>query len=466
MDCNTCLILLSIIIGIITLIIIISINSPNCNKCTDSFRNKDSRHKPLERLAIDNNIQYILDKKLCDFWINTSHNSFLEGWQVGGESRVSNVKGALDSGARCIELDLHKATGSVGGIWVQHTGSAPGYFEDYLSIIKDNAFKNTNDPLIIYLEIADSNNEYYMAEIGNLINKYLGNRLYEGRMDNLNPSNYCMNVPIRQLLGKVIIVINYFNMNVGRGLEYRNKYLFPVCHATTDEPDGGWFKQYGQLIRGKNEKDKLEYKPQNQLMRVYPNNIVKSGNYDPNAYWSSNYNLVALNFGNEDDYLQMNHNKFKYCSILPFDIIISKDGEVKTPIKEININGTSGLLYSNVNIESNMILPNKAYTNECRWWSNNYEYYLQIHNDGNLVLYNKKNKSLWSSKTSGNPNAILFMQPDGNLVIYDSSLSRALWSSQTFNNPGAYAVITNGNVFANSDFLINNKQGGKIKKIY
>lgn len=40
--------------------------------------------------------------------------------------------------------------------------------------------------------------------------------------------------------------------------------------------------------------------------------------------------------------------------------------------------------------------------------------------DGNLVLYNNKNKPLSSSKTSKNENAILYMQKDGNLVIYNS----------------------------------------------
>ncbi|RSS82045.1 hypothetical protein [Streptomyces sp. WAC06614] len=54
-------------------------------------------------------------------------------------------------------------------------------------------------------------------------------------------------------------------------------------------------------------------------------------------------------------------------------------------------------------------------------------------------------------------NGILYMQPDGNLVL-DHTAGANLWASGTWNNPGAYAVLqTDGN------FVVYKKDGGPTK---
>jgi hypothetical protein len=55
--------------------------------------------------------------------------------------------------------------------------------------------------------------------------------------------------------------------------------------------------------------------------------------------------------------------------------------------------------------------------------------------DGNFVLYRSPTSTLprdavWNTGTYGNPGAWLFMQNDGNLVVYDAN-DRALWASGT-----------------------------------
>jgi hypothetical protein len=70
---------------------------------------------------------------------------------------------------------------------------------------------------------------------------------------------------------------------------------------------------------------------------------------------------------------------------------------------------------------------------------------LKFQTDGNLVLYSS-GVAKWSSGTYGEPSAELYMQPDGNLVIYGTS-GQALWSSGT-NGRGASTLImqTDGNL--------------------
>ena len=471
------------VILLIIILILIIINNKNSSNCTfkDGFAPM-MRHmmrpripvpakpiikkpvpgrKSLETFAYDNNITDILNKKLCDFWVNSSHNSFLEGYQVLGESRISNLSNALESGARCIELDIQNGVDTP---LVMHTGSLPGYLSDYLSVIRDEAFKNTNDPLILYLEIFHSSVETHMKNIQSMIKSYLGGRLYEGTLNTYNESNYCFNVPIKKLLGKIVIVINYYNMNNGNGLEYRDKYLYHICHALSAGPE------HGSLVDnvGADSDDSLKIKQSNKVIRVYPNNILTSSNYNPDPFWSSNYNFVSLNFGNDDDNLKKNNKKFKYCSFVPFDIIISENGTVNKPVQDVFVwdSERKAPLYSNINASSNIILPNKCYNNDTTWRSNDGKYFLRIQIDGNLVLYNTKNKPLWNSNTNGNQGAILHMQKDGNLVIYNTAGNRALWSSGTHGNPGAYAGLTDGDWVSDADFIIYNIKGEKLKKLY
>jgi hypothetical protein len=83
---------------------------------------------------------------------------------------------------------------------------------------------------------------------------------------------------------------------------------------------------------------------------------------------------------------------------------------------------------------------------ECRWTATG-RYVLQFTRTGNLELWNMAvRKRLWESGTAGRGAARLALQDDGNLVIYDDR-QRPLWDSGTAGNHGAkLAVQEDGNV--------------------
>ena len=62
---------------------------------------------------------------------------------------------------------------------------------------------------------------------------------------------------------------------------------------------------------------------------------------------------------------------------------------------------------------------------------------MKMQYDGNLVVYNKEHKHMWSTGTGGNRYARLYFQDDGNLVIYSVAAGgckwqqHALWASDT-----------------------------------
>src|SRR5512135_3243575 len=64
-------------------------------------------------------------------------------------------------------------------------------------------------------------------------------------------------------------------------------------------------------------------------------------------------------------------------------------------------------------------------------------YRLILQRDGNLVLYDRRNRALWSSDTQGMPVEKCTMQGDGNLVLYLQD-GQPVWASNTQGHPGAF----------------------------
>jgi hypothetical protein len=72
-------------------------------------------------------------------------------------------------------------------------------------------------------------------------------------------------------------------------------------------------------------------------------------------------------------------------------------------------------------------------------------YNLTMQTDGNLVLYDGVGRALWASNTVGRGSFAVF-QGDGNFVVYTSS-GGAVWSSNTWGRQGAVlALQDDGNV--------------------
>ena len=71
-------------------------------------------------------------------------------------------------------------------------------------------------------------------------------------------------------------------------------------------------------------------------------------------------------------------------------------------------------------------------------------YQLRLQHEGNLVLYDTAGPTaLWDSRTVGESDRTLVMQPDGNLVLYELPVTPfdALWHSRTYGWPGAFLTV-------------------------
>lgn len=128
-----------------------------------------------------NNIQSIkttetrLDRPLNEYFISSSHNTYLLGRQVAGNSSIEAYVRALQRACRCVEIDCWD--GQDGRPMVLHgrtmTSSIP--FLDCISIIGKHAFEESPYPLILSLEV-HCNAEQQQVMVDIMINEF-GERL-------------------------------------------------------------------------------------------------------------------------------------------------------------------------------------------------------------------------------------------------------------------------------------------------
>lgn len=236
---------------------------------------------------------YLLNEPLYKFYINSSHNSYIDSIQHASIVKKNTIKNILNLGARCIEIDLININNKpvvAHGIYNYYTTSYL-QLDTILNEINDNAF-NTSDPLIIFCEIINPIGKEYITNIKNSFIKIFGERIK--KID----KNFIADEPIKLFLNKVILLGSKDKYNILSDIFYPSNNF--INFEDTD-------------------KQLLNINTTNQLSRIYKTEGIGSflsNNYNFKPIWKNNYKLTTMNFQMYDKYLYDYLSYFKNYSFI------------------------------------------------------------------------------------------------------------------------------------------------------
>lgn len=291
-----------------------------------------------------------MTQPLSNYFICSSHNTFLETDQLKGKSSALAVKNAIQKGARVVELDCwngpHGAVREHGPVVLHgHTATTTETFRNCIEGIKEVAFKMSEYPLCITLE--DHLNASNQKKVARILREVLGDMLFipgaDGRafgegVGFRSPEDLKGKIIIRHKQGECLSpeearkkhqklteagmeledIHEHYQEDVELKQEHakaartvKKKAIAPELVALTyvqkvhvkwDELPLGTSSSFGEKKvthfsrHSKKARQMLEYAEGN-LVRSYPGGTrVLSSNYCPQMAWDMGVQIAALNF--------------------------------------------------------------------------------------------------------------------------------------------------------------------------
>ena len=124
---------------------------------------------------------YTLDRPLNEYFISSSHNTYLLGRQVKGQSSIEGYITALSQGCRCVEVDAWDGPENQPQVVHGRTLTTSISFREVIAAVNKHAFVTTLYPLVISIENHCSPAQQQV--MFDIMKEIFGSRLIEEPLD-------------------------------------------------------------------------------------------------------------------------------------------------------------------------------------------------------------------------------------------------------------------------------------------
>ena len=281
------------------------------------------------------------------YYIKTAYNCCSEGSYVNDYVNVCILEKIITQGVRCFDFEIFNiddiaivSTSTNNNYWVKETLNYVA-FSDAFEKITNQAFNslycsNYLDPVFISLRMNTNNIKVY-NNIAGIFKEYINQYLLEDKYNYGNIENFCGTVPLKELMGKIIIMVSS-SITILQNSDL-DEFVNIITGPTTSN-----FKFEPFSIIKSNYKDETIIYTKEKAIFVSPD--IENGspmNPESSVCFKLGVQFIGMSFQYNDSNLQAYQaffDKYKYAFIMKNEVLLPKkyDLKVTVPGEESNPN--------------------------------------------------------------------------------------------------------------------------------